>query len=61
MPWRPACSTKPIRVTVNKDKTVARIDFALAGKGDDAAAVAALDDAAHGGDPARAGDAAGGH
>jgi RND superfamily putative drug exporter len=34
---------EPIRVSVNKAKTVARIDFALAGKGDDAAAVAALD------------------
>jgi RND superfamily putative drug exporter len=34
---------EPIRVSVNNAKTVARIDFALAGKGDDAAAVAALD------------------
>jgi RND superfamily putative drug exporter len=34
---------EPIRVSVNNANTVARIDFALAGKGDDAVAVAALD------------------
>jgi RND superfamily putative drug exporter len=33
---------QPIRVSVNKEKTVARIDFPLAGKGQDAAAVRAL-------------------
>ena len=52
---------EPIRVAVNEDKTVARIDFALAGKGDDAAAVAALDALRTRGDPARPGHAAGGH
>jgi len=34
---------EPIRVSVNDANTVARIDFALAGKGDDATALAALD------------------
>jgi putative drug exporter of the RND superfamily len=34
---------QPIRVSVNKAKTVARVDFPLAGKGQDAAAVRALD------------------
>src|SRR5437868_3835425 len=33
---------QPIRVSVNKAKTVARVDFPLAGKGQDAAAVRAL-------------------
>ena len=32
----------PFTVTVNPDRTVARIDFAIAGSGDDAASVAAL-------------------
>jgi uncharacterized membrane protein YdfJ with MMPL/SSD domain len=34
---------QPIRVSVNKAKTVARVDFPLAGEGQDAAAVRALD------------------
>jgi uncharacterized membrane protein YdfJ with MMPL/SSD domain len=34
---------QPIRVTVNKAKTVARIDFPLAGKGQDATAIRALE------------------
>ena len=38
---RASCSRRS-RVTVNPDRTVARIDFAIAGNGDDAASVAAL-------------------
>jgi RND superfamily putative drug exporter len=34
---------QPIRVSVNKEKTVARVDFPLAGKGQDATAVRALE------------------
>src|SRR5205823_10437091 len=34
---------QPIRVSVNKAKTVARVDFPLAGKGQDATAVRALE------------------
>ena len=49
---------EPIRVSVNEAKTVARIDFPLAGKGDDAAAVRALDTLRTQGDPARPGHAA---
>ena len=52
---------QPIRVTVNNAKTVARVDFPLAGKGRTQRRCGALDDSTHGGDPARAGDAAGRH
>ena len=48
----------PFTVTLNPDRTVARIDFAIAGNGDDAASSARAAHAARHGDPADRGDAA---
>ena len=41
----------PFTVTVNPDRTVARIDFAIAGNGNDAASIAALHTLRDNGDP----------
>ena len=49
----------PFTVTVNPDRTVARIDFAIAGNGDNAASIAALHTLRDDGDPADRADASG--
>ena len=48
----------PFTVLMNPDRTVARIDFAIAGNGDDAASVRGAAHAARHGDPADREDAA---